>query len=86
VVLVVVLNQAGATEPRSMLHRQGRRYKRQKSLTKHLMTLATRGWLLIYCSPPIHFHNKILAKRKSISTERETNPNILINWEGYILL
>jgi hypothetical protein len=21
-------------------------------LTKHTMTLATRGWLLIYCTPP----------------------------------
>jgi hypothetical protein len=46
-------------------------------LAKHLMTLATRGWLLIYCNPLIQFHNKTLIKRKSISTERETNPNIL---------
>jgi hypothetical protein len=36
--------------------------------------------------PPILFHNKILTKRKPISTERETNPNILTNWEEYILL
>jgi hypothetical protein len=60
---------------------QGRRYKRQKPLTKHSMILATRGIL----QPPMHFHNKTINKKKPISTERETNPNILTNWEGYIL-
>jgi hypothetical protein len=69
-----------------MPHQQGRRYKRQKPLTKHSMTLATRGVAAYVLQPPILFHNKILTKRKPISTERETNPNILTNWEEYILL
>jgi hypothetical protein len=84
--IVVVLNLAGVTEPRSTPHRQDRRYKRQKPLIKHLMTLATR-WVAAYIlQPPIHFHNKTLTKRKPILIEREINPNILTIWEGYILL
>jgi hypothetical protein len=35
--IIVVLNQADATEPSSTPHRQGRRYNRQKTLTKHTM-------------------------------------------------
>jgi hypothetical protein len=49
--IVVALNLVDAAKPQSAPHRQGRRYKRQKPLTKHTMTLATRGWLLIYYSP-----------------------------------
>jgi hypothetical protein len=75
----MVINQADMTESRSMPHQQGMRYKRQKSLTKHTMTLATRGWLFIYCNPLIHFHKKILTKRKLISTERKINSSILTN-------
>jgi hypothetical protein len=50
--IVVLLNQADTTEPYSTLHRQGRRYKRPKPTYLNTMTLASRGWLFIFCSPP----------------------------------
>jgi hypothetical protein len=81
----VVLNQAGAMEPCSTPHQQGRRYKRAKpTYLKDTMTLAFRRvTAYIYYNPLIHFHNKTLTKRKSISSSelKETNPNILTNWE-----
>jgi hypothetical protein len=44
-----------------------------KANSKHSMILATRWWLLIYCSPLIQFHNKTLTERKLISNWKGTN-------------
>jgi hypothetical protein len=41
--MIVVLNQAGTTEPRSTPHRQRQEVQEAEAFTKHSMTLATRG-------------------------------------------
>jgi hypothetical protein len=75
----------GVTESCSTPHPRGRRYKKLKLTYLNTQSLVTRGGYL-YIAAPIHFHNKVLTQRKSILTERETNPNILTNFERYILL
>jgi hypothetical protein len=66
---------------------RGQRIQEVKANSKHLVILATKGWLLIYCSPLIQFYNKTLTERKLISNKKETNlkdPNKLGRKSSYV--